>query len=131
MHSLIENEPAPAFPTVGDSTPHAAAADQPATKKPTFEELNERLLHMPRDMGWLMVSIGALGVALPGIVGTPALLAGGLMLWPRGFRAVNNWVRKRFPKTHEHGVEQLIRYLDDMERRYPTRETREEGPSDF
>lgn len=128
MHSLIENEPAPAFQATVDTTSHPATAAQPAPKKPTFEELNERLLHMPRDVGWLMVSIGAMGVALPGIVGTPALLAGGLMLWPRGFRAVNNWVRKRFPKTHEHGVEQLIRYLDDMERRYPTGETRGKDP---
>ncbi len=83
-------------------------------------ELHERLATMPREIGVLLVTIGVLGIALPGIVGTPALIAGGLMLWPRGFRSVNRWLGKRCPKIHGKGIEQLIRYLDDMERRYPT-----------
>jgi hypothetical protein len=127
MHNMIENPPATATTPELPNTPEPLPPEQavvvtaePRRKKPDFDELNERLLDMPREVGLLMVSIGVIGVALPGIVGTPALLAGGLMLWPRGFRAVNSWVRKRFPKTHEHGVEQLIRYLDDMERRYPS-----------
>lgn len=117
MHNVVDPPNETALTTV--PAPEAATAT-PDLKKQDFDALNERLLDMPREVGWLMVSIGVMGVALPGIVGTPALLAGGLMLWPKGFRAVNSWVRKRFPKTHEHGVEQMIRYLDDMERRYPT-----------
>lgn len=127
MHNVIENPPATSAMPEPPNTPEPIPPEQavvvttePRRKKPDFDELNDRLLDMPREVGLLMVSIGVIGVALPGIVGTPALLAGGLMLWPRGFRAVNGWVRKRFPKTHEHGVEQLIRYLDDMERRYPS-----------
>jgi hypothetical protein len=85
------------------------------------EAFNRRLSEMPREIGVLLVTIGVMGVALPGIVGTPALLAGGLMLWPRGFRSVDRWVARRCPGIHRHGIEQLIRYLDDMERRYPTR----------
>jgi hypothetical protein len=121
MPDIIEHVPvqAPAASSAADPSPPQDKG-QLGLQKKDFEELNERLLAMPRDVGWLMVSIGVIGVALPGIVGTPALLAGGLMLWPKGFRAVNSWVRRRFPKTHEHGVEQLIRYLDDMEHRYPT-----------
>ena len=128
MHEVLENTSPQPTPTA--TTPDVAPlglppvhiTDTPRPRKPDFEELNARLLEMPREVGLLMVSIGVMGIALPGIVGTPALLAGGLMLWPRGFRAVNGWVRKRFPKTHEHGVEQLIRYLDDMERRYPSQQ---------
>jgi hypothetical protein len=124
MHDLIES-PSETARTVPVSAPSAPAVEaKHRLQKQDFDELNERLLEMPREVGWLMVSIGVIGVALPGIVGTPALLAGGLMLWPKGFRTVNSWVRKRFPKTHEHGVEQLIRYLDDMERRYPSRHER-------
>lgn len=120
MPTVIDHDPvAHATPPAAPPSP-AAAPLNPPKQKPDLDELNERLLNMPREVGWLMVSIGVMGVALPGIVGTPALLAGGLMLWPKGFRTVNSWVRKRFPKTHEHGVEQMIRYLDDMERRYPT-----------
>ena len=47
-------------------------------------------------------------------------IAGGLMLWPRGFRSVDTWLARRWPWLHRQGSEQLIRYLDDMERRYPT-----------
>ncbi|NDC53581.1 MAG: hypothetical protein EBZ74_04655 [Planctomycetia bacterium] len=84
------------------------------------DELDRRLERMPREIGVLLVTIGALGIVLPGMVGTPALLAGGLMLWPRGFRSVDGWIRRKCPKLHYEGSRQMIRYLDDMERRYPT-----------
>lgn len=84
-------------------------------------ELESRLRSQPREVGVLLVTIGVLGLALPGLAGTPALLAGGLMLWPRGFRSVDGWLSRRWPRLHRHGMEQLIRYLDDMERRYPIR----------
>jgi hypothetical protein len=124
MHDVIDPPRDAALTTPGTVSSAAKTDAKQRLRKQDFDELNERLLEMPREVGWLMVSIGVMGVALPGIVGTPALLAGGLMLWPKGFRAVNAWVRRRFPKTHEHGVEQLIRYLDDMERRYPSRHDR-------
>lgn len=129
MHNVVDNTHDTAAEGTAETSlttapPGGAPESRPKKQKSDFDELNERLLAMPRDVGWLMVSIGVMGVALPGIVGTPALLAGGLMLWPKGFRTVNSWVRKRFPKTHEHGVEQLIRYLDDMERRYPSQPKR-------
>lgn len=82
-------------------------------------ELQRRLESLPREVGVLLVTIGVMGVALPGLVGTPALLAGGLLLWPRGFRSVDGWLRRRCPGIHRHGSDQLLRYLDDMERRYP------------
>jgi hypothetical protein len=84
------------------------------------DELTRRLAELPREIGVLLVTIGVVGVVLPGLAGTPALLAGGLMLWPRGFRKVDRWLAKRWPAGHRHGTAQLLRYLDDMERRYPT-----------
>ena len=93
--------------------------DDPATYSDLEREMHERLQYMPREIGVLLVSIGVLGMVLPGMVGAPALLAGGLMLWPRGFRSVNGWIRRHFPRVHDNGVEQLLRYLDDMEKRYP------------
>jgi hypothetical protein len=86
----------------------------------TAEELDRRLADLPREVGVLLVTIGVMGVVLPGLVGTPALLAGGLMLWPRGFRSVDRWLARKCPGLHRHGAAQLVRYLDDMERRYPT-----------
>lgn len=84
------------------------------------QAFDERLARLPREVGVLLLTIGVLGVALPGLAGTPALLAGGLMLWPRGFRAANAWLSRRCPRIHGKSLEQLMRYLDDMERRYPT-----------
>lgn len=84
------------------------------------EEVDARLAGLPKEVGVLLVTIGVMGVVLPGIVGTPALVAGGLMLWPRGFGAVNRWLRRKCPQVHDHGVKQLFRYLDDLEHRYPT-----------
>ena len=88
--------------------------------QPQAEEIEARLAALPKEVGVLLVTIGTMGIVLPGIVGTPALLAGGLMLWPRGFRTVNGWLQRKCPKIHSHGAAQLIRYLDDLERRYPT-----------
>jgi hypothetical protein len=102
-------------PCAGDPS----TADTPATA--AEEAFARRIDEMPREIGVLLVTIGVMGVVLPGLVGTPALLAGGLMLWPRGFRSVDRWVAKRCPGVRRHGIEQLLRYLDDMERRYPTR----------
>lgn len=92
----------------------AADADRPT------HGLDARLARAPREVGVMLVTIGALGLVLPGLVGTPALLAGGLMLWPRGFGSLNAWIGRRCPKLHRQGLEQLLRYLDDMERRYPS-----------
>ena len=36
-----------------------------------------------------------LGFALPGVVGTPAIIAGGLVLWPKAFGKVENWKRRQ------------------------------------
>lgn len=84
------------------------------------EALDRRLQSLPREIGVLLVTIGAVGILLPGMVGTPALVAGGMLLWPRGFRSVDGWLRQRFPKFHAGGTRQILRYLDDMETRYPT-----------
>lgn len=92
----------------------------PPARDPTGSDIDARLARMPSEVGVLLVTIGVLGLVLPGLVGTPALLAGGLMLWPRGFRSVNRWLGSRCPTLHSKGLEQLVRYLDDLERRYPS-----------
>src|SRR5262249_26750887 len=58
------------------------------------------------------------GFVLPG-PGVPALVAGGLILWPEGFGKVDGWLRRRFPTVHRKGMAQIERFLSDLERRYP------------
>jgi hypothetical protein len=72
----------------------------------------------PKDLGLMLVSAGVIGVVLPG-PGVPALVAGGLILWPEAFGSVERWLQKRFPETHRKGIGHINRFLTDLERRYP------------
>jgi hypothetical protein len=67
----------------------------------------------------MLLSVGALGFVLPGVMGTPAIIAGGLVLWPRTFGGVEGWLRRRHPGLYHRGMQQLGRFLDDLEQRYP------------
>lgn len=79
----------------------------------------QRFANLPRDIGWMMVSVGVLGVIVPGLPGAPFLFAGIAMLSPGGPRLLAHWARRR-PKGVVHtGLKQIGRWLDDMERRYP------------
>lgn len=79
----------------------------------------DRLRALPKEIGVMLVSVGALGVVLPGIVGVPAVVAGGLILWPKAFGKVDGWLEKRFPKTRRDGMKQIGRFIDDFEKRFP------------
>jgi uncharacterized membrane protein YbaN (DUF454 family) len=78
-----------------------------------------RITALPKEVGVLLVVAGVAGVLLPGPVGTPFLIVGGIMLWPRAFGRAEICVEKWFPRTHHHGVRQMTRFLNDLERRYP------------
>lgn len=78
-----------------------------------------RIGALPREMGAMLMTVGAIGVAMPGLIGAPAVVAGGLVLWPKAFGRADAWFEKRFPKAHREGLRQLNRYLDDLEQRYP------------
>jgi hypothetical protein len=75
---------------------------------------------LPRELSWLLIAAGIGGILLPGPVGTPFLLLGGATLFPRLFVRFENGFRKRFPRCHRRGVQQIKRYITDMERRYPS-----------
>jgi hypothetical protein len=87
----------------------------------TAEEEAElaRIKDLPREVGVMLLTVGALGFVLPGVVGTPAVIAGGLVLWPKAFGKVENWFERRFPKMHKQSLYQINRYLNDLENRYP------------
>jgi len=51
---------------------------------------------------------------VPGVLGTPFLLAGAGILAPGGSQLVSRWVGRST-------MRQVGRFLDDLERRYPRR----------
>jgi hypothetical protein len=76
------------------------------------------LTELPRELGVLLVTAGVVGFILPG-PGTPAIMAGGLILWPDRMGKAERWFRRRFPGLYHGGMKQVRRYLADLERRYP------------
>jgi hypothetical protein len=78
-----------------------------------------RVRAVPPEVGFLLIVSGIGGILLPGPVGTPFLILGCITLWPRAFRQTGKFFEGRFPRMHYHGVKQINRFLDDLERRYP------------
>jgi hypothetical protein len=98
--------------SLGKSSDRPADGEAPA--KPPH-----RLEKMPPEIGVLLIVVGTAGVLLPGPVGMPFLLAGGLSLWPSAFRKIEGWFERMSPRLYEEGMRQMERYLADLERRYP------------
>jgi hypothetical protein len=98
-----------------DASPADATADDARKDQQTIE----RILNLPRDVGWMMMSVGVVGVILPGLPGTPFLLAAVAVLAPGGPQLLTRWAGRK-PKGFVHaGLKQIGRWLDDLDRRYP------------
>ena len=94
------------------------AADRPGGGGAT-SEAELRLQKLPPEIGVLLIVIGTAGILLPGPVGSPFLVAGGLALWPSGFRKVERWFMGVAPRMYETGIRQIEQFLSDLEGRYP------------
>lgn len=91
--------------------PENPTEDQAADALPDLRDL-------PREVGYVLFSAGVLGFVLPG-PGTPALIAGGLVLWPEQFGKAEAWFKRRYPSAHRDGMKHVHRFLKDLESRYP------------
>ncbi len=97
----------------------ACAGDAATDGTAIDEETLLRIVNVPHDVGWMMVTVGVLGVILPGIIGTPFLVAGIAVLVPEGPQRLTRWVRRNPNWAVHAGLKQMGRWLDDLERRYP------------
>ncbi len=95
----------------------ANLADQDEDAKAS--EAQVRLQKLPPEIGVLLIVVGTAGVLLPGPVGSPFLVAGGIALWPSGFRKVERWFLKVAPRMYETGIRQIEQFLSDLERTVP------------
>jgi hypothetical protein len=80
---------------------------------------NELLGKLPPEIGMLLVVSGVAGVLLPGLVGTPLLIAGGVTIWPKTFEPIERWFSRRFPSAHKEGVIQIKEFISDLQKRFP------------
>ncbi len=76
---------------------------------------------LPKELGVLLMVAGLGGVLLPGPVGAPFLVLGGLVLFPKAFAKVDRKLANRFPRLHQEGMRQIIRFVNDLENRYPSK----------
>lgn len=101
---------------------HAADAAGPADRPARAQggpRLAHRLERLPPEIGVLLIVVGTAGVLLPGPVGSPFLVAGGVALWPSAFQKTEDWLQRVAPGLYDEGIRQMERFLADLERRYP------------
>ena len=91
-------------------TPDRRADDEPVVL---------RIDELPRDVGWVLVYVGVLGVVLPGIIGFPFVIAGGAILLPGGPKLLTRWMGPNPPPVVHASMKQISRLVFDLERRYP------------
>lgn len=82
-------------------------------------ETARRIRKLPHDIGWLLVTAGVVGVVMPGVLGLPFLMLGGLILMPATNHRAERWLTGHSPKIFKGSIRQINRFLDDLERRYP------------
>jgi hypothetical protein len=93
-----------------------AGSDEDAT-----EATRQRIRQLPPEVGAVLLGVGFVGLIIPGPVGTPLILAGGIALIPSVFGRVESWLHKKFPKSHRVGMKYVDRFIDDYEKRFPRR----------
>jgi hypothetical protein len=91
--------------------------DSPSPTHPQAEQL-DKIKQVPKEVGVMLITAGIVGFILPG-PGTPAIIAGGLALWPTAFGKLESWLERRHPEVHRQSMKQIGRFLNDLERRYP------------
>jgi hypothetical protein len=91
-----------------------ATDDQVAPEQSELKRIKE----LPKEVGVMLITAGIVGIILPG-PGTPAIIAGGLALWPSAFGKLESWLERRHPEIHRKSMQQIGRFLNDLERRYP------------
>lgn len=79
----------------------------------------EMLGQFPPEIATLLIVAGVVGVLLPGPIGAPLLIAGGVVLWPKTFRPIEAWFSKKFPAVHQEGVAQLKEFIHHLHERFP------------
>jgi hypothetical protein len=77
-----------------------------------------KIKDLPKEVGVMLITAGIVGFILPG-PGTPAIIAGGLVLWPEAFGKVESWLERSHPRVHRKGMQQINRFLNDLQKRYP------------
>lgn len=105
-----------------NAAPNAGTGQAPGQSLALRDEADAmvvKLDQLPPEIGVMLVMMGVVGILLPGPVGSPFLIAGGVSLWPRAFGKLDRWYGRRFPKSHQSAMRMIARFVTDLEKRYP------------
>ena len=102
--------------SVNTEAPNTSKDDLPDVSS---EDSTELLGKLPPEIGMLLIISGIAGVLLPGPVGTPLLIAGGVTMWPKTFEPIERWFSRRFPAAHKEGVIQIREFISNLQQRFP------------
>ena len=105
--------------TVCDAAPPETEHVAPESDDHLNTETRARIRRLPPEVGAVFLAVGVVGVILPGPLGAPFLLAGGLVLMPNFFNKFEHWVEKKLPNIHHVGMRNVDRFIDNFERRFP------------
>jgi hypothetical protein len=89
------------------------------TREGRAEQQGLRVERLTAEAGWMLLTAGVVGVIVPGIAGTPFLVAGIFILLPGGAQLLSRWSTGNLPTFVRFGVRLVARLLNDLERRYP------------
>jgi hypothetical protein len=84
-------------------------------------ELAEKLAGLPRDLGIALISLGMVGVVIPGPVplGASFVVLGTVILWPGVLARTGGPLARRCPRVFRVLVDFTDDLRADLERRYP------------
>ena len=95
-------------------TPSATATGEPTGGVADPEAMiSRRIERLPVEIGVLLMAAGVTTGILPpppGPFDLTIIASGGLILWPRGFRAIDGWTKRRFPGPHRAAMGFLGRF---------------------
>ena len=103
----------------GDSGHSDSTSPPNESAEQDVEKNIEMLGKLPPEIGMLLILSGIAGVLLPGPVGMPLLIAGGVTMWPKTFEPIERWFSRRFPVVHREGVFQLKELISSLKNRFP------------
>jgi hypothetical protein len=109
------------LPRIGRKIPAIALANDELRLTRT-DTSSRRIAQLPKSLGFSVMLAGAVTGMLPPFPGPEDALIvafGALAMWREAFRACESWTHRRFPETHRVSTNIILRYLDDLEKRYP------------
>lgn len=103
-----------------DAEANASASENQGIEDDAHD--GELLGKLPPEIASLLIIAGVAGILLPGPIGMPLLIAGGVTYWPKTFGPIERWFNRRFPAAHREGVIQIKEFIDNLKKRFPDSE---------